>query len=77
MDAELYIAEENYDAALTVAYSMSDNYSDSWSETRANLINRIQALKSESEGTSVDNEGKVQFPTKTLEGEQVRMWFLF
>lgn len=61
---EAYIAEENYDAALTEAYSMSDDYSDSWSETRANLINRIQALKGES-------EGMVQFPTKTLEGEQV------
>lgn len=68
---EAYIAEGNYDAALTTAYAMSDNYSSSWSETRANLINRTQALKAESEGTSVDNEGKVQFPTQTLEGKQV------
>lgn len=68
---EAYIAEENYDAALTEAYSMSDSYSNSWSETRANLINRIQALQAQSQGTSIDNEGKVQFPTDTLTGKQV------
>ncbi len=66
-----YIAEENYDAALTTAYAMSDSYSNSWSETRANLINRIQALKAESQGLDIDNEGKVRFPTETLTGKQV------
>jgi len=66
-----YIAEGNYDAALTTAYAMSDSYSHSWSETRASLINRILALQAESQGSSTNNEGKVQFPTQTLTGKQV------
>jgi len=67
---EAYIAEENYDAALTVAYSMSDNYSDSWSETRSNLISRIEALQAEQKGEKLSREGMVQIPTQTLTGKQ-------
>lgn len=68
---ETYIAEENYDAALTVAYSMNDGWSDSWTETRANLISRILQLQKESKGEDVSDEGKAQFPVKTLTGKQV------
>ncbi|WP_051656486.1 zinc ribbon domain-containing protein [Butyrivibrio sp. AE3004] len=68
---EAYIAEENYDAALTTAYAMSDSYSNSWSETRASLINRIQNLQAKKEGLSEANAGKVQFPAQTLTGKQV------
>lgn len=67
---EAYIAEENYDAALTTAYSMSDDYSDSWSETRANLISRIEALQAEQKGEKLSREGMVQIPTQTLTGKQ-------
>ena len=65
---ETYIAEENYDAALTVAYAMDDNYSDSWSETRSNLISRILTLQNGE--AAENNEGLVQFPTEKLEGKQ-------
>lgn len=64
---ETYISEGNYDAALTTAYAMDDNYNSSWSETRASLINRILELQ----GKSESHEGKVQIPTKSLYGEQV------
>lgn len=67
---EAYIDEGNYDAALTTAYAMSDHYSDSWSETRASLINRIQAMQGKDGTTSEDHEGKVQFPTESLTGKQ-------
>jgi len=68
---EAYIAEENYDAALTTAYSMSDHYSNSWSETRANLISRIEALQAEQKGETLSREGLVQIPTQSLTGKQV------
>ena len=68
---EAYIAEENYDAALTTAYAMSDNYSDSWSETRASLINRILELQGKSQGIEENHEGMVQIPIETLTGKQV------
>lgn len=64
---ETYIAEGNYDAALTAAYAMDDNYSASWAETRASLINRILELQ----GKIESHEGLVQIPTKNLRGEQV------
>lgn len=63
---EAYIAEENYDSALTTAYAMSDNYSSSWSETRANLISRIKELQGESE----HKDGEIRIPTKDYSGEQ-------
>lgn len=63
---EAYIAEGNYDAALTTAYAMDDNYSDSWSETRANLIQRIKDLQGQSE----NHDGKVQIPTTNFKGSQ-------
>ena len=63
---EAYIAEENYDSALTIAYAMSDNYSSSWSETRANLISRIKELQGEAEHT----DGQVRIPIKNFNGEQ-------
>lgn len=68
---ETYIAQENYDAALTVAYAMSDSYSNSWSETRANLISRIEALQAEQKGETLSREGLVQIPTQSLTGKQV------
>ena len=49
---ESYISEENYDAALTVAYAMSDDYSENWSQTRANLISRIEKLRADKLGTA-------------------------
>ena len=44
---EKYIEESEYDKALTEAYSMDDDYSDSWTDTRENLIERIYTLKGE------------------------------
>lgn len=63
---EAYIAEGNYDAALTTAYSMSQSYSSSWTETRANLIARIKSLQGQSE----NHDGQVQIPTKSFYGDQ-------
>ncbi|MCQ2413727.1 MAG: zinc ribbon domain-containing protein [Clostridia bacterium] len=60
---EAYIAEGNYDAALTTAYSMSQSYSSSWTETRANLISRIKELKGET-------EGKIPIPNTEYEDKQ-------
>lgn len=68
---EAYIAEENYDAALTTAYSMSDNYSSSWSATRANLISRIQELQASKKGEAFGREGLVQIPTQEMVGKQI------
>lgn len=68
---ESYIAEENYDAALTTAYSMSDHYSDSWSATRKNLINRIQTLQGTNIESEENHEGTVQIPTQRLTGKQM------
>ncbi len=63
---EAYIAEGNYDAALTAAYAMSDNYSSSWTETRSNLIARIKELQGQSE----NHDGQVQIPTKNFYGDR-------
>jgi len=63
---EAYIAEGNYDAALTAAYAMDDNYSSSWTETRANLISRIKELQGQSES----HEGQARIPTKNFYGDQ-------
>ncbi len=69
---EAYIAEGNYDAALTTAYAMSDNYSTSWSETRASLIKRILDLQGKGEGNEIESHaGLVQIPTQRLTGKQV------
>ena len=68
---ETCISEENYDAALTIAYSMSTSYSQSWSETRANLIGRIQELQAEKEGKNLHAEGYVQIPNQKLTGKQL------
>lgn len=47
---EIYIADGNYDAALTTAYAMSTSYSESWTQTRESLIERIKKLQGEAKG---------------------------
>ncbi len=66
---EAYIAEENYDSALTEAYSMDDNYSKSWSETRKSLISRIEALQAAKLDEEAKSKGLVQIPDQKLEGK--------
>ena len=47
---EAYIAEGNYDDALTTAYEMREDYNDTWKAKRAGLIERIKKLQGEAKG---------------------------
>ena len=67
---EKYIAKENYESALITALAMPNSYSDSWSETRARLINKIQELQGK-EIDANDHKGKIQFPYDVYKEKQV------
>ena len=69
--AEDYISEGKYELALNEAYSMDENYDDSWSETRLNLIDRILDLQAKKNINKNKRNEKVYFPTDDLIGKQV------